>query len=184
MLIQTAYDIEDFRISGGPSWIGSDRYDIRATADGNPTKPQLMQMLRRVLEDRFRLKVHEDPRDGTVYELRVAKKGSKIALSKGDSPPSHALGRGIIQARGRSMQWLAEYLSRELRSAVTDKTDLAGNYDFKLEWYNDAESVPEGDPMHPSFFVAIQEQLGLKLTATKGTVRFLVVDRLERPSEN
>jgi uncharacterized protein (TIGR03435 family) len=88
-----------------------------------------------------------------------------------------------------SMKDLADKFSRLLGRPVVNNTDLEGNYDFKLEWTPDpGPSAPDGQPVEtspgPSLFSAIQQQLGLRLEATKGPVDVLVIDRVDRPSEN
>ena len=97
---------------------------------------------------------------------------------------------------GISMMELGTALSNALQRPVIDKTGLTGMFDVRVEWTAD-QSTPglvapglapappgAGDPNGKSIFTAIQEQLGLKLESTKGPVQFLVIDRLERPSEN
>jgi uncharacterized protein (TIGR03435 family) len=88
-----------------------------------------------------------------------------------------------------SMTQLAYKLSRLLQRPVVDSTSLEGNYDFKLEWTPDlGPSEPDGQPVAlppgPSLSSALQQQLGLRLEATKGPVDLLVIDHADRPSEN
>jgi uncharacterized protein (TIGR03435 family) len=95
-LILFAYGVQDYQISGDPSWIGSDYYDIQATAEGNASVKQMEgPMLQTLLQDRFKLAVHRETRQLPVYELTVAKGGAKLQRSKecscipysADSPP-------------------------------------------------------------------------------------------------
>jgi uncharacterized protein (TIGR03435 family) len=88
-----------------------------------------------------------------------------------------------------SMTQFAYKLSRLLERLVVNNTGLEGNYDFKLEWTPDVgPSAPDDKPVEnslgPSLFSALGEQLGLRLEATKGPVDVLVIDHVERPSEN
>jgi uncharacterized protein (TIGR03435 family) len=87
------------------------------------------------------------------------------------------------------MDVLATVLSRQFECDVLNRTGLAGRYDFELDW------TPEAGPcaalaesaapsLHPSIFTALQEQLGLKLESTKAPVELLIVDHVEKPSEN
>ena len=106
--------------------------------------------------------------------------------------------RGRLTAQGCDMTMLAVHLSNFLGRTVVDKTGLAGTYDLKLEWQPDenqvamfqAMGVPEGfgapapDPLGPSLFAALQEQLGLRLDSQRGPVEMFVIERVERPSEN
>jgi uncharacterized protein (TIGR03435 family) len=106
--------------------------------------------------------------------------------------------RGLLVAQEAPMAGFAVQLSDFLGRIVLDKTGLMGKYDLKLEWQPDenqvamfqAMGVPEGfgapapDPMGPSVFAALQEQLGLKLESEKGPVELFVIERVERPSAN
>jgi uncharacterized protein (TIGR03435 family) len=88
-----------------------------------------------------------------------------------------------------SITQLAYKLSRLLQRPVVNNTGLEGNYDFKLEWTPDlGPSAPDGQPVDtsggPFIFSALQEQLGLRLEATKGPVDVLVIDHVDKPSEN
>jgi uncharacterized protein (TIGR03435 family) len=78
------------------------------------------------------------------------------------------------------MTRLAEYLSSQAERPVIDNTGLKGEYDFRVEWATDEKP----GSLRPSVFAALQEQLGLKLNATKGTIETIVVDRAERASAN
>jgi uncharacterized protein (TIGR03435 family) len=184
MLIRTAYDLEEFRIAGGPSWIDADAYDIVAGSDQSPTEEQRLIMLRKLLKDRFQLKHHRESKVLTVYELGVARKGFKLKAAEEGAELWWRYGGGQIESRNMSMPWLAQALTRYIKQTVVDKTELMGGYDFKLEWDESAELASAADTLRPSLFTAVQEQLGLKLTAAKGIVEVLVIDHVVRPSEN
>ena len=89
---------------------------------------------------------------------------------------------------------LIPMLSRILGRTVVDKTGLTGKYDISMEWTPDESQAirfspdgprpPPSDPTGPTIFTALQEQLGLKLESQKGPVEILVIDHVERPSEN
>jgi uncharacterized protein (TIGR03435 family) len=88
---------------------------------------------------------------------------------------------------------LAELLGRQPEiggRSVVDKTGITGSYDVTLRWTRtgSAAAVPDDastqDENAPSFFTAIQEQLGLRLATTKGQVDFVIVDHIEKPSAN
>jgi uncharacterized protein (TIGR03435 family) len=101
------------------------------------------------------------------------------------------MSKGLITGEGISMQTFVASLSYEIGRPVMDKTGLTGNYDLKLTWTPDemqasagpSNSAPGAD-LAPSVFAAIEEQLGLKLISSKGPVEVLVIDHIERPSEN
>ncbi len=105
------------------------------------------------------------------------------------------MGRGHLESEGVSVSNIAEQISIALGRSVIDKTGLTGNYDFKLDWTPDegaqrmmgapgGDGPPPADSAGPSIFTAVQDQLGLKLESTKGPVEILVIDRVEKASEN
>ena len=198
-LVEWAYEMEDFRISGGPGWMKSDRFDIAAESEGTPSIPQLRLILQPVLADRFHLQLHRQTKELPVYELSVAKGGSKLKEGRcvGTPSPANPCGgtsgstRGTLIGRAVSLQTLAKDLSGVLGRVVLDKTTLQGEYDFDLMWTPDETfargpgdpDAPAADPNGPSIFTALQEQLGLTLKAAKGLVDVLVIDRAELPDE-
>jgi bla regulator protein blaR1 len=92
-LIRNAYKVPDFQISGGPDWVNTEGFDIVAKAEGSLSGDRVLVMLRSLLEDRFKLKVHRETKGGPVYDLTVAKSGLKLQQSKDGScvlmDPSH-----------------------------------------------------------------------------------------------
>ena len=194
-MVAFAYDVRDFYISGGPGWVGNDRFDIIAKAQTSATPVQIRVMMRTLLKERFQLAVRHQTRDATFYKLVVAKGGPKLKESSSKAGGIRFLGRGNVEGLGAAMPGLAGYLQTLLGDVVLDKTDLAASYDFKLTWAPDeaqagkpgAQGVPAtngAEESRPSIFTALQEQLGLKLEATKGPVETLVIERVEKPSEN
>jgi uncharacterized protein (TIGR03435 family) len=216
LLVTVAYDVRDFQISGGPGWVGSERYDVNAKAESSassesvPEDPrnmtdaqrktnqeQMRQRLQALLADRFQLTIHRETKEAPVYALVVAKNGPKLQESK-EGGPRLMMGRGQLNGQGALMEMLANVLSGQLGRPVLDKTGLQGKYDFKLEFTPDPgqgaepfgglgpgpDAPPPPDPNGPSIFAAIQEQLGLRLESTKGPVEMIVIDRVEKSSEN
>jgi uncharacterized protein (TIGR03435 family) len=202
-LIAAAYNLNPRAISGGPAWIESDHYDILAKAPGEvrPTLEEQMAMLRKLLADRFKLTFHREQKELSIYTLTVAKSGSKVkesAVSPDDSPVGpppliFVVTPPAVRLPGRyaTMGELASVFQRGvLDRPVVDKTALSGRYDFDLEFTPDETQFggmlgrPPSDAPLPGLFAALQQQLGLRLEATKGPVDVLVVDRAERPSEN
>jgi bla regulator protein blaR1 len=199
---------------GGPSWVSNDRYDLTAKADAETVqvwgklpkeqqKEELRSMMRALLEDRFHLTMRHETRNMPVWALVVAKGGPKFAeavappadLNDGSDPAKPydkskpyqtrwKQDRGLIQGRDVSIDDLGWVLwgQRELESRkILDQTGLKGKYDLTLKW---ASTDDPREPDGPSLFTAIQEQLGLKLEATKRPMDVLVIDHVERPSEN
>jgi uncharacterized protein (TIGR03435 family) len=199
LLIAAAYDLNPRTISGGPSWIESDHYDIVAVTPGEvrPTREEQMSMLRSLLTDRFKLTFHREPKVFSIYELDVSKSGAKLKETAAPKdPPSVGPGvvypqRIVLPGRNATTGDLASLLQRAiLDRPVVDKTGLSGRYDFDLEWAPDETQfggdVPKASADAPSspLFSAIQQQLGLRLIPTRGPVNALVIDQAERPSAN
>ena len=190
MLIENAYGVQDYQVLGGPSWLSSDRWTIEAKTEGPTTFTQKMQLLQPLLEDRFQLKLHRETRKLPEYRLVVAKSGPKLRQVRDGDAGSVRVGRGRIEGHQIPIARLAFFLQAELGRPVLEATGLKGNYDFKLEWVpdesqpNSGGEAPPPDAAGPSIFAAIQEQLGLKLQAIKGPVEVLVIDHVEKPSEN
>jgi len=203
-LIGLAYNVKDFQIFDGPSWIGRETYSIDAKPGNNRKGPILSLYLTQrqkeddewhlriqsLLAERFQLRIHRETREEQVYSLIVAKNGPKFKESKFDES---AVEKGLLpglkmfqyQLTGTSadIHLLTEELSRRLGRNVIDQTGLDGEYDFNLRWAPDVaegDSVPDGS----SIFTAVQEQLGLKLESSKAPVDVIVIDHIEKPSAN
>jgi uncharacterized protein (TIGR03435 family) len=195
MLIMSAYEVQDFQVSGGPRWADSELYDIVAKADGNATRPQLMLMLRALLADRFKLVLRHETKDVPIFELVVAKGGPK--LREDTESPGQRIGMtgiGKLIAQRTSLATFAGFLGRIAGRPVVDKTGLQANYTFKLDWVpSEGEGGLRGpvpsdsaplDTNGPSLSTAIQEQLGLRLQPAKGPVESLVIEKVEKPTGN
>jgi bla regulator protein blaR1 len=203
-LVEFAYNVREYQITGGPNWLDSGKYTIEAKADsaaGIPTRfaggeqirlsggGSILLMMQSLLTDRFQLSIHREVPEEPVYHLVVAKGGSKLKETAGDTKaePSVRLGRGQISATSAQLSVLASQLSRQLGRVVIDQTGLAGKYDFAAQWTPDVSELNAANPSDisgPSIFTAMREQLGLRLESSKCQVEMLVIDRAERPSEN
>jgi uncharacterized protein (TIGR03435 family) len=195
-LIESAYDVRDFQIAGGPAWSSEDRFDVFARSQsGDQAASRADDMkatrlrLQALLADRFHLVVHREMQDMQEYVLSVEKAGVKLrdeAASATANPRSGIQSTcGHMTGTQTSIGNLAVYLSRQLRRPVVDRTALAGRYNFELNWTPDL--APCGDASEreaPSIFTALTEQLGLRLDSIKGPVETIVVDRVEKPSED
>jgi bla regulator protein blaR1 len=203
-IIQMAYDVPDFQISGGPGWINSERFNISAKAAGpDSADPReriqnTRRMLQALLAERFQLQVHRETREIPQYALVIGKNGAR--LTGAAAPDSETRGSGIRAGCGQmtgtraTMANLAFALTRQMGRPVMDRTGLGGRYDFQVEWAPDTgcagpPAAPGSDAQpdvtdRPSIFTALQERLGLKLEAVKGPVEVVVIDRVERPAAN
>ena len=197
LLIAAAYDLNPRTISGGPTWVEADHYNIVATTPGEaqPTRSEQMAMLRALLTERFQLTFHREPKEFSIYELDLSKGGPKLKPAAApDQPPTVGPGvvypqRVALPGRNATMGEFASLLQRAiLDRPVVDKTGLSGRYDFDLEWAPDETQFggdlppASADAPSPPLFRAIQDQLGLKLVATRGPVDALIVDTAQRPS--
>ena len=199
-LILLAYNVHSKQVTGGPSWLAEDHYDMEILPDheGLPSLEQARGIMRKLLADRFALKFHEETKDMPAYVLTVAKTGSKLIKSGADpkSPPGLGGPPGRYMMRNGSMEEFAQLMQGTLDRPVIDQTGLKDRYDLKLNWTpdetqyggrvpppGDADNGASGDPL-PPLFTAIQEQLGLKLDATKAPVKMMVIEHIDKPSAN
>ncbi len=187
-MIAWAYDLNPKAVSGGPAWVESVRFEIEAVTPGDvrPNHDEQQRMLQNLLKDRFRLTFHREPKEFSIYELRLAKGGPKLKPSTlaPDDPPAVVSTvypeRVLMPARNVSMADLVSVMQRAwLDRAVVDKTGLTGRSDFTLEWTPDetqfgGELPPaHADSQIPPLFTALQQQLGLMLVSTRGPVSAL-----------
>ena len=195
MMIAFMYRIPARQVIGGPRWLEDDRYDVEAKADKKYPVDDLNTMYQNLLVERFHLKFHIETKEANAYVLTIDKNGSKMKVS--DQPQSYNLpinfsGIGVMNGTRVPMPYFCWMLGQILQGderPVVDMTGLSGFYDFKLSFL---PSLPqeEHDKLsaealdRPSLFDALEEQLGLKLTAQKGQVQYFVIDHVDRPTEN
>jgi uncharacterized protein (TIGR03435 family) len=180
-------------LQGLPGWATAEQFDVEARMDSDTAAAfkklpreqsgdQRQRMLQAVLADRFKLKIHHETRELSIYALEIAKGGPKLTVGDEKKGSGTTWGQGLIEANASPISKFAFVLSDVLGRDVVDKTGLAGNYDIKLTWTpDDLQGTADAGP---TLFTAIEEQLGLKLRPTKGPVDTIVVDQAEKPSEN
>ncbi|MGD0798568.1 MAG: TIGR03435 family protein [Acidobacteriaceae bacterium] len=190
-LIQFAYGLQRSQLAGGPAWADTDRYDVNGVTDvvGEPNTKQLQGMVQRLLVERFGLAFHREQRELPVYAITVAKGGAKLTRSASDpNGPMDESGSGSgtalsMKFTNTSMADFGMIMQFVVDRPMVDRTGMAGRYDFVLRYtYDEARATDPNAP--PGLFTAIQEQLGLKLEPVKAPTEVLVVDTVERPSEN
>ena len=234
-LVSNAYGVQTYQVSGGPDWFSTERVEIDAKMDtsvadalkklsSDDRNLMRQKMLQALLADRFKLTIHRETKELTVYSLVIGKNGLKMQEAKPDTtPPDPTAGRGGRGGRGGMnisggaegftmtataipMTTLTRNLSGFLHRPVVDKTGLTGNYDVTLKFVTEELAqlqgsgaqtavpggspnaglppAPSGDASFPTLMVAVQEQLGLKLEAGKGQAEYIVVEYVEKASDN
>lgn len=191
-IMEQAYGLRGYQIVGGPGWLDSDKFDIVAKAEGNADKHQVRLMLEPLLADRFKLAVHRETREMLVYELVVAKGGPRLQDAEGRKPPPRSTAETQVGRVIGSASVFADWLSGRVGRPVFDKTGISGNHNFTLVMRRDAPLSAAEDPasalanssVPASIFGALEEQYGLKLQSRKAPVEVLVIDHVEKPSEN
>jgi uncharacterized protein (TIGR03435 family) len=198
-LIFSAYNLTmPDQIVGLPSWGDSNDFDIDAKMDERTTAALQKlprderwkvecSMMRDVLADRFQLKIHKETRDLPIYNLVIAKTGSKLKETPKDKNTGYSVRSGKISGDGIPFDSLIMNLSGQVGRIVVNKTGLTGDYAIELNWQPDpmqAGAGPANADALPDLFTALQEQAGLKLEPAKGQVDVYVIDHIEKPSEN
>jgi uncharacterized protein (TIGR03435 family) len=198
-LIRGAYGlIMDGQIVGMPGWVNSEPYDVEARAGANAAEAwkkltykerwKLQEpMIQALLADRCQLKVHRETREMPVYDLVIAKGGLKMKEAAANEVDAETMkSSGAMIAQALSTDSLVNAFSGGFGRMIVDKTGLAGKkFDFELTWTpDDRRAADSAADAGPSFFTALEEQLGLKLVPSKGPVEVIVIDHIERPSAN
>ena len=195
-----AWSLHPRQITGGPAWMESEKYDLLAEtgpAIGDAPKPDIRAMVQELLADRFGLRYHRDTKELSVYQIVVGKTGDKLANSPGDpnGAPTYGLSAlGAMTVTNAKISDFAGWMQRYvLDRPVVDHTGITGRFTFTLNWAADDSQFaalagtlrpPAGNSERPDLYEAMQQQLGLKLEATKAPVEVLVIDHLEKPSKN
>jgi uncharacterized protein (TIGR03435 family) len=201
-LINLAYWLHPKQLTGGPGWTESDKFDMTGKPDapGQPNVDQMKMMIQKLLADRFQLKFHFEKRELPVYAIRLAKTGAKITKSQDDPKgiPGWNFRRNasgmIMSFRNSPMSQFTALLQNSMDRPVVDQSGLSERYDFTLTFTPDAAQAallggpptPAADnpDAAPDLFAAFQQQLGLKLEQTRAPVDVMVIDKVEKPSEN
>jgi uncharacterized protein (TIGR03435 family) len=200
-LMVFAYGIHPKQLSGAPSWMESDRFDIVAKPDtpGIPNATQVRSMVQKLIAERFGLEFHRDKKELSAYAITVDKAGVKMAKvdsPRGNLPGFSGRGPGAMAARNTTMTEFADFLkARILDLPVVDQTGLTDRYDFTLEWRPDMPppsaagdapppALPQNIEERPDILTAMRQQLGLKVETTKAPVEVLVIDKVTKPTEN
>jgi len=195
LILMLAYDVQESQIVGGPGWFATEKWDIEAKCDDRVAHSveETRRMLQSLLEERFALQIHREAQQRPAYVLTVAKRGPKFKAPEQDGPTNYRITGNTISLERGDLARMAQLLSTALGRPVIDHTGLGGRYNLTLQW-DDAPireggvpgldaAVAPGDG-NGSIFTAIQDQLGLRLEPRRAAVEVIVVDRIERPSQN
>ncbi len=190
VLVELAFGLREYQYQG-PAWMHAARYDIVATTGSPQPRAVQLAMLRALLADRFKIKLHHETKSLPVYLLIVGKNGSKLKPMDEKLPAPFELyynfsmaptSNGATELRGYgSLGQFSDFLTRVAGRPVLDRTGIGGNFDLRLLCAIDG--FP-GEDTSPSVFDAIQAQMGLKLEAAVSPVEITVVDHAEKPSVN
>ena len=199
-MVTNAYDLKPYQLEGATGWMVSeaDRYDItaRVAGDSEPPFEQVRLMMQTLLAERFGFRFHRETREMSVYALVAGKTAPKLTPSDSRFENLNFKQEGgetRLDFRGGRMEFLAQQLTRMpgMERPVLDRTGIAGKFDFdlKLAAFRVTSAPTPGaspvtGPSGESIFTAIEEQLGLRLEPRRAPVEVLVIDHVERPSEN
>ena len=193
-LLMSAYGVfMESQLVGLPDWARTEQFDVEARIDPDrlaeyqklPRKERSAAdnaMLQALLAERFGLKVHRETKELPVYELVIAKDGAKLKETAEGKPGGYSMYPGKLEGNGIELGSLVISLQNSAGRIIVDKTGLKGRYDISLKW--SANDDPNSGDSGPDLFTALQEQLGLKLQPAKAPVDTIVIEHIERPSEN
>jgi uncharacterized protein (TIGR03435 family) len=181
-VIQRAYGVIPQQLEG-PAWLNEIKLDVVGKSAQPATDAQLWAMVRPLIEERFKLKYHSEPREVSGLAMVAGKKGTKLKASTGGSN-NLSMNAGVFTGNNVTLGRLAGLLSSVLRSPVKDETGLDGTYDFII---NTKAYAGEGGPQDLASLTitAFREDLGLQLESRKFEIQVMVIDHIERtPTEN
>ena len=184
-MIRTAYGANDLEVVGGPDWVDGDRWDVlAAAAPGSPADAPWREMLKTLLQERFKLRAHFERRERPIYRLVFARADKRLGpairttgcraddLDCGKtSVNTNGIRSGTMMGVARTLPEVGTALSRYAERRVFDATGLEGRFDYELRWDADL-----------SIFTALSEQLGLKLEAASAPLDVLFIDSVEKPT--
>ena len=187
-LLEWAHKIQPFQHSEGPSWIGEERYDIVAKAEGDASDDQMRLMAQTLLADRFKLRFHRESKMLPAYVISVGKTAPKLTPSKDGEThflrvtpqkgPDQKIVSYRVVATRFSLSQFSDTFARQLGSVIVNQTGLDGEFNFTVDLTPD-DSRP--NPLDPSLLIAaMREQLKLTVTSQKAPVDFLVIDGVEK----
>lgn len=203
-LIKFAYDLHPRQVVNEPTWFDTDKFDITAKPDtpGMASLPQARVMMQQLIVDRFGLKFHDDKRELQAYAITVAKGGEKIKKEENESLPLPGFGgqpqRGFNIHNATLTEFASVMQAQFMDLPVVDQTNLGETrYTFILKFTPDpfmrpfgGGAAPPGPPpvpdpdAPPDIYAAMEQQLGLHMQKMRTNVPVMVIDNIQKPSEN
>ena len=201
-LVKFAYDMHPKQVVGAPRWFDSDKFDLTAKPDkpGIPAVKQMKAMLQKLLADRFSLTFSKEKRELSAYAITVAKGGEKIQKEQNNNIPVPGFGgmpqRGFNVRNATMAEFASVMQAQFMDQPVVDQTGLGDTrYTFILKFTPDPGMRPfgatQGTPppsddtdAPPDLYGAMEQQLGLRMQKTKAPVDVMVINKIEKPSEN
>jgi uncharacterized protein (TIGR03435 family) len=208
IILAAAFPATDVRppVEGLPDWAYRDQYDIIAKAPAGSTRAQAQEMLHYLLIDRFHVQSHVEQREQKAFGLVVARSDGRLGpnLKKSsidcspraaDAPPPApepdpakrcgvSMGPGTMATGGTTMDMFVRNLGTLPGGMVVNRTGLDGSFALSLQFAMPGARPDAAPSEFPEITTALQEQLGLKLVPEKVTVPVLVVDHIDRPTED
>jgi uncharacterized protein (TIGR03435 family) len=184
-MIHSAYALGPTQIvAPGPDWTDQETYDLIGTFPAGRQPGDVLLMIQELLRERCRLVIRRETADQPVYTFVIAKSGVKMKPHDPAQPGSNRRSRGHFEAHGMTIAGLGGGLRAELGRFVLDGTGLSGTFDFILDWAPAVNGIDDPSASGPSLMTAVQEQLGLSLESRKAPIETLIIDHIERPTEN
>jgi uncharacterized protein (TIGR03435 family) len=188
-LISAAYDVKDYQVTGAPGWGDSLRYTVTAKTAGEeiPTQEQVRPMFQSLLADRFQLKLHHGTKEMPVFYLTISKPSPAFKPAGPDEtfswkltqdPDKNVRSKATRESIGDFVQLVGASTDRP----VIDKTGMAGFIDYEIVFSE--EGTQNRDDVNVRILDAVKQQLGMKLEPAKDQIDVLVVDQVEKASEN
>jgi uncharacterized protein (TIGR03435 family) len=202
-LIKFCYDLHPRQVANAPAWFDTEKFDVSAKPDtpGMASLPQMKVMMQQLILDRFGLKFHNDKRELQAYAITVAKGGEKIKKEENVKLPLPGFGgmpqRGFNVRNATIAEFASVMQAQFMDLPVVDQTNLGDTrYTFVLKFTPDpgmrpfGGATPPGQPpvpeadAPPDLYGAMEQQLGLRMQKTRTSVPVMVIDKVEKPSEN
>ena len=186
-LIEWSYNIQSRQLAGQPAWIKEACFDVVAKADSEVSEDQMQAMTQELLAERFQLRFHRESRELPAFVVSRAKTAPKLVPAQEGSVHGMVFGRGpmnsyIVKAARYSLGQLNSTMARQLDRVIVDQTGLSGEFDFTLTIVPD-ETQP--NPIDATMILrAMKEDLGLVIDARNAQVEVMVIDGVQRASEN